>query len=159
MERERQHPHFAGLGRSAADSQDRGSLAAVAGEHQAACVDQECRHFAHRPKRHSRQSLTTGLGARQSMYNTNFYAPLVLTRGCAQELSNARGAAVNLCLIAGHCVHRFAGSAYATSKSALAALTREMANDLALLNARVNADPIQLDLPAGHVVRHPEMLS
>jgi NAD(P)-dependent dehydrogenase (short-subunit alcohol dehydrogenase family) len=73
------------------------------------------------------------------MYNTNFYAPLVLTRGFAQELSNARGAVVNLCSIAGHRVHPFAGSAYATSKSALGALTREMANDMAPLGVRVNA--------------------
>ena len=84
-------------------------------------------------------SLTTDLDAWQSMYNTNFYAPLVLTRGFAQELSSARGAVVNLCSIASHRVHPFAGSAYATSKSALAALTREMANDMAPLNVRVNA--------------------
>ena len=84
-------------------------------------------------------SLTTDLDVWQSMYNTNFYAPLVLTRGFAQELSNAGGAVVNLCSIAGNRVHPFAGSAYATSKSALAALTREMANDMAPLNVRVNA--------------------
>ncbi|ADU35295.1 SDR family NAD(P)-dependent oxidoreductase [Variovorax paradoxus] len=84
-------------------------------------------------------SLTTDLDVWQSMYNTNFYAPLVLTRGFAQELSNAGGSVVNLCSIAGSRVHPFAGSAYATSKSALAALTREMANDMAPLNVRVNA--------------------
>jgi NAD(P)-dependent dehydrogenase (short-subunit alcohol dehydrogenase family) len=84
-------------------------------------------------------SLTTDIDVWQSMYNTNFYAPLVLTRGFAQELSNARGAVVNLCSIAGHRVHPFAGSAYATSKSALSALTREMANDMAPLGVRVNA--------------------
>ena len=84
-------------------------------------------------------SLTTDLDVWQSMYNTNFYAPLVLTRGFAQELTNARGAVVNVCSIAGHRVHPFAGSAYATSKSALAALTREMANDMAPLGVRVNA--------------------
>lgn len=84
-------------------------------------------------------SLTTDLDVWQAMYNTNFYAPLVLTRGFAQELSNAKGAVVNMCSIAGHRVHPFAGSAYATSKSALAALTREMANDMAPLGVRVNA--------------------
>lgn len=84
-------------------------------------------------------SLTTDLEVWQSMYNTNFYAPLVLTRGFAQELANAKGAVVNMCSIAGHRVHPFAGSAYATSKSALAALTREMANDMAPLGVRVNA--------------------
>ena len=84
-------------------------------------------------------SLTTDLDEWQSMYNTNFYAPLVLTRGFAQELSNAKGAVVNLCSIAGHRVHPFAGAAYATSKAALSALTREMAADMAPLGVRVNA--------------------
>jgi NAD(P)-dependent dehydrogenase (short-subunit alcohol dehydrogenase family) len=84
-------------------------------------------------------SLTTDLRTWQSMYNTNFFAPLALTRGFATELSNARGSVVNLCSIAGYRVHPFAGSAYATSKAALASLTREMANDMAPLNVRVNS--------------------
>ena len=84
-------------------------------------------------------SLTTDLDEWQAMYNTNFYAPLVLTRGFAQELSNAKGAVVNLCSIAGHRVHPFAGAAYATSKAALSALTREMAADMAPMGVRVNA--------------------
>jgi NAD(P)-dependent dehydrogenase (short-subunit alcohol dehydrogenase family) len=84
-------------------------------------------------------SLTTDIASWQSMFNTNFYAPLVLTREFAAELSAARGSVVNLCSIAGHRVHPFAGSAYATSKAALSALTREMANDMAPLNVRVNA--------------------
>ncbi len=84
-------------------------------------------------------SLTTDLKVWQEMYNTNFYAPLILTRGFAQELSNARGSVVNLCSIAGYRVHPFAGAAYATSKAALAALTREMAADMAPMNVRVNA--------------------
>ena len=84
-------------------------------------------------------SLTTDLDTWQAMYNVNFYAPLILTRGFAQELSNARGSVVNLCSIAGYRVHPFAGSAYATSKAALAALTREMAADMAPMGVRVNA--------------------
>lgn len=84
-------------------------------------------------------SLTTDLKVWQEMYNANFYAPLILTRGFAQELSNAQGAVVNLCSIAAHRVHPFAGSAYATSKAALAALTREMAADMASMGVRVNA--------------------
>ena len=84
-------------------------------------------------------SLETDLGTWQSMYNTNFYAPLLLTRGFAPELSKAKGAVVNLTSIAGTRVHPFAGSAYATSKAALAALTREMAFDLAPAGVRVNA--------------------
>lgn len=84
-------------------------------------------------------SLTTDLKVWQEMYNINFYAPLILTRGFAQELSNARGSVVNLCSIAAYRVHPFAGAAYAASKAALAALTREMAADMAPLNVRVNA--------------------
>jgi NAD(P)-dependent dehydrogenase (short-subunit alcohol dehydrogenase family) len=84
-------------------------------------------------------SLETDIATWQSMYNTNFYAPLLLTRGFAPELSKARGAVVNLTSIAGTRVHPFAGSAYATSKAALAALTRELAFDLAPAGVRVNA--------------------
>ena len=46
---------------------------------------------------------------------------------------------VNVSSIAGARVHPFAGSAYATSKAALAALTREMAADFAPRGIRVNA--------------------
>jgi len=84
-------------------------------------------------------SLETDLATWQSMYNTNFYAPLLLTRSFAPELAKAKGAVVNLTSIAGTRVHPFAGSAYATSKAALAALTREMAFDLAASGVRVNA--------------------
>jgi NAD(P)-dependent dehydrogenase (short-subunit alcohol dehydrogenase family) len=84
-------------------------------------------------------SLETDIATWQAMYNTNFYAPLLLTRGFAAELSKARGAVVNLTSIAGARVHPFAGSAYATSKAALAALTRELAFDLAAAGVRVNA--------------------
>ena len=84
-------------------------------------------------------SLDTDVATWQSMFNTNFYAPLLMTRGFASELAKARGAVVNLTSIAASRVHPFAGSAYATSKAALAALTREMAHDLAPLGVRVNA--------------------
>jgi NAD(P)-dependent dehydrogenase (short-subunit alcohol dehydrogenase family) len=46
---------------------------------------------------------------------------------------------VNVTSIAGARVHPFAGAAYATSKAALAALTREMAHDFGPLGVRVNA--------------------
>ena len=46
---------------------------------------------------------------------------------------------VNVTSIAGSRVHPFAGAAYATSKAALAALTREMAHDFGPLGVRVNA--------------------
>ena len=84
-------------------------------------------------------SLDTDVATWQAMFNTNFYAPLLMTRGFATELARARGAVVNLTSIAASRVHPFAGSAYATSKAALAALTREMAHDLAPLGVRVNA--------------------
>ena len=84
-------------------------------------------------------SLDTDVATWQSMFNTNFYAPLLMTRGFAQELSKVGGAVVNLTSIAASRVHPFAGSAYATSKAALAALTREMAYDMAPLGVRVNA--------------------
>ena len=53
---------------------------------------------------------------------------------------------VNVSSIAGSRVHPFAGSAYATSKAALAALTREMAADFAPHGIRVNAiSPGEID--------------
>ena len=53
----------------------------------------------------------------------------MLARGLIAELEAASGSVVNVSSIAGSRVHPFAGSAYATSKAALAALTREMAAD------------------------------
>jgi NAD(P)-dependent dehydrogenase (short-subunit alcohol dehydrogenase family) len=50
-----------------------------------------------------------------------------------------QGSVVNVTSIAGSRVHPFAGAAYATSKAALAALTREMAHDFGPLGVRVNA--------------------
>jgi NAD(P)-dependent dehydrogenase (short-subunit alcohol dehydrogenase family) len=46
---------------------------------------------------------------------------------------------VNVSSIEGSRVYPFAGSAYATSKAALAGLTREMAADFAPRGIRVNA--------------------
>jgi NAD(P)-dependent dehydrogenase (short-subunit alcohol dehydrogenase family) len=54
-------------------------------------------------------------------------------------LTKGGGAVVNVTSIAGSRVHEFAGSAYATSKAALSALTREMASDFGKLGIRVNA--------------------
>src|SRR6266478_6429162 len=55
------------------------------------------------------------------------------------ELKTAKGSVVNVTSIAGSRVHPFAGAAYATSKAALASLTREMAADFGPLGIRVNA--------------------
>jgi NAD(P)-dependent dehydrogenase (short-subunit alcohol dehydrogenase family) len=73
------------------------------------------------------------------VFHLNFFVPLILSRAFASALSRGTGAIVNVTSIAGHQVHPFAGSAYATSKAALSALTREMAADFARLGVRVNA--------------------
>jgi len=73
------------------------------------------------------------------VFHVNFFAPIVLARGLRDELSAAKGAVVNVTSIAGSRVHPFAGAAYSTSKSALKALTREMAHDFGPLGVRVNA--------------------
>lgn len=63
-----------------------------------------------------------------------------------KELSAAKGAVVNVTSIAGIRVHPFAGTAYATSKAALASLTREMAADFGPHGIRVNAiSPGEID--------------
>ena len=73
------------------------------------------------------------------MFQVNFFAPIMLARGLIDELKAAKGSVVNVTSIAGSRVHPFAGAAYATSKAALAALTREMAADFGPLGIRVNA--------------------
>jgi NAD(P)-dependent dehydrogenase (short-subunit alcohol dehydrogenase family) len=73
------------------------------------------------------------------VFQVNFFAPIMLARGLMDELSRANGAVVNVTSIAGSRVHPFAGAAYATSKAALAALTREMASDFGRAGVRVNA--------------------
>jgi NAD(P)-dependent dehydrogenase (short-subunit alcohol dehydrogenase family) len=65
------------------------------------------------------------------LFQVNFFAPIMLARGLIDELQTGSGAVVNVSSIACSRVHPFAGSAYATSKAALAALTREMAADFA----------------------------
>ena len=84
-------------------------------------------------------TLDTDLRSWGQVFHVNFFAPIVLARGLRAELSAARGAVVNVTSIAGERVHPFAGAAYATSKAALAALTREMAHDFGPLGVRVNA--------------------
>jgi NAD(P)-dependent dehydrogenase (short-subunit alcohol dehydrogenase family) len=79
------------------------------------------------------------LDAWRDVFELNFHAALELARGFAGALAKGGGAIVNVTSIAGHAVHPFAGSAYATSKAALSALTREMAAELAPLGIRVNA--------------------
>ncbi|SDG28836.1 NAD(P)-dependent dehydrogenase, short-chain alcohol dehydrogenase family [Limimonas halophila] len=73
------------------------------------------------------------------VFELNFFAPLALARGFAVALRKGKGTIVNITSIAGHATHPFAGSAYATSKAALSALTRELAVEMAELGVRVNA--------------------
>jgi NAD(P)-dependent dehydrogenase (short-subunit alcohol dehydrogenase family) len=84
-------------------------------------------------------TLSTELATWSRVFQVNFFASVILARGLVAELAAARGAVVNVTSIAGARVHPFAGAAYATSKAALAALTREMAHDLGPLGIRVNA--------------------
>ena len=84
-------------------------------------------------------TLETDLSIWGQVFHVNFFASVVLARGLQNELASAKGAIVNVTSIAGSRVHPFAGSAYATSKAALSALTREMAADFGPLNVRVNA--------------------
>jgi NAD(P)-dependent dehydrogenase (short-subunit alcohol dehydrogenase family) len=84
-------------------------------------------------------TLTTDLRTWGQVFHVNFFASVVLARGLMDELIAAKGSIVNVTSIAGSRVHPFAGAAYATSKAALAALTREMAQDFGPLGVRVNA--------------------
>jgi NAD(P)-dependent dehydrogenase (short-subunit alcohol dehydrogenase family) len=84
-------------------------------------------------------SLKTTLEDWRHVFQVNFFAPIMLAGGLVDELKRARGAVVNVTSIAGSRVHPFAGAAYATSKAALASLTREMAADFGPLGIRVNA--------------------
>lgn len=84
-------------------------------------------------------TLETDLRTWGQVFHVNFFASVVLARGLQAELEAAKGSVVNVTSIAGARVHPFAGAAYATSKAALAALTREMAHDFGPLGVRVNA--------------------
>lgn len=92
------------------------------------------------------KALNTAFEDWQHVFQVNFFAPIMLARGLKEELAAAKGAVVNVTSIAGSRVHPFAGAAYATSKAALASLTREMAADFGPLGVRVNAiSPGEID--------------
>ena len=84
-------------------------------------------------------SLGTPMHVWRDVFQVNFFAPIMLARGLFRELEMAQGSVVNVTSIAGSRVHPFAGTAYATSKAALASLTREMAADFGPHGIRVNA--------------------
>ena len=75
----------------------------------------------------------------QQVFQVNFFASLALAHGLLDVLKAGQGTVINVTSIAGGRVHPYAGSAYSTSKAALAALTREMAADFGPLGVRVNA--------------------
>ena len=92
------------------------------------------------------RAMDTPLQDWQTVFQVNFFAPIMLARGLIDELTLAHGAVVNVTSIAGGRVHPFAGAAYSTSKAALAAATREMAADFGPLGVRVNAiSPGEID--------------
>lgn len=84
-------------------------------------------------------TLDTAIEVWHQVFQVNFFGPIMLARGLVEQLKTAKGSVVNVTSIAGSRVHPFAGSAYSTSKAALAALTREMAFDFGRLGIRVNA--------------------
>lgn len=84
-------------------------------------------------------SIETQMATWRDVFQVNFFAPIMLARGLFKELEAAQGSVVNVTSIAGSRVHPFAGTAYATSKAALAGLTREMASDFGPHGIRVNA--------------------
>lgn len=61
--------------------------------------------------------------------NVNLISTALLARALLPELEVAKGSIVNVTSIVGSRVHPFAGVAYAASKAALAALTRELAHE------------------------------
>ena len=69
-------------------------------------------------------SLSTPVETWMTVFHVNFLAPILLARGLFDELRAGSGAVVNVTSIVGSRVHPFAGTAYATSKAALACLTR-----------------------------------
>tara|TARA_B100001105_G_C22244862_1_gene379904 strand:+ start:34 stop:777 length:744 start_codon:yes stop_codon:yes gene_type:complete len=84
-------------------------------------------------------SISTEMDDWRHVFQVNFFAPIMLARGLFEELTKMHGTVVNVTSIAGGRVHPFAGTAYATSKAALASLTREMAVDFGPHGIRVNA--------------------
>src|SRR5664280_2342424 len=83
-------------------------------------------------------SLTTSTETWMTLFHVNFLAPILLARGLFDELKSGGGTVVNVTSSVGVRVHSFAGTACATSKAALASLTREMAHDFAPHGIRVN---------------------
>jgi NAD(P)-dependent dehydrogenase (short-subunit alcohol dehydrogenase family) len=84
-------------------------------------------------------ALNSNLDDWLKVFHVNFFAPIELAKGLIDQLVEGKASIVNVTSIAGGRVHPFAGSAYATSKAALAGLTRELAAEFGPLGVRVNA--------------------
>src|SRR6202012_4215439 len=84
-------------------------------------------------------SIDTDVDTWSHVFRVNFFAPIMMARGLMEELKGAKGSVVNVTSIAGSRGHPFAGVPYATSKAALASLTREMASDFGRIGVRVNS--------------------
>ncbi len=80
------------------------------------------------------------------IFNVNLFSCVALVQGLREPLEAARGTVVNMTSIVGSRVHPFASAAYAASKAALWAVTRELAADLGRAGVRVNAvSPGEID--------------
>jgi len=73
------------------------------------------------------------------VFNVNLFSGAMLVRNLAPDLIETKGSIVNVTSIAGTRVHPYAGVAYACSKAALTALTREQAAEFARFGVRANA--------------------
>ena len=74
-----------------------------------------------------------------TVLNVNLISVALLAQKLQPELARAKGSIVNVTSIAGSRVHPFAGVAYAASKAALTALTRELASEFGPFGIRANA--------------------
>jgi NAD(P)-dependent dehydrogenase (short-subunit alcohol dehydrogenase family) len=83
--------------------------------------------------------LSTDATTWMHVLNVNLVSIALLVRALVEELSAGKGSIVNVTSIVGSRVHPFAGVAYAASKAGLAALTRELASELAPRGIRTNA--------------------
>src|ERR1700761_9075092 len=80
------------------------------------------------------------------IFNVNFFSAIALAQGLSDLLVESRGSIVNITSIVGSRVHPFASADYATSKAALAALTRGTAKALGRCAVGVNGlSPGEID--------------
>ena len=83
--------------------------------------------------------LETDMEVWRHVFEVNFFSTIWLAQGLKESWPRHRARSSTSPPSPASRVHPFAGAAYATSKAALAALTREMAADFGPLGVRVNA--------------------